>query len=421
MSSSSSSDDVDERLDDIIDEIVEDTYNDIVEPQPNNRRRRAYVERYREGGHNRLWNDYFSVDATYSAQFRRRFRMNKDLFMRIVYELSENIPFFQHRQDATGRFGHTPLQKCTAAIRQLAYGSAADAVDEYLRIGESTALLCLHKFTDGIIRLFGQEYLRRPTPADLQRLLDIGETRGFPGMVGSIDCMHWEWKNCPTAWKGQYTRGSGKPTIVLEAVASQDLWIWHAFFGPPGTLNDLNVLDRSPVFDDILEGRAPRVKYVVNGHRYKLAYYLTDGIYPKWSTFIQSITLPQTPKQELFAKVQEATRKDVERAFGVLQARFAIVKNPALSMNKAKIGKIMRACIILHNMIVENERDGYIRYDISEFAEGNVTRSSEVETERPTNLNNMFPNRNDLRDRQIHERLKNDLIENIWNKFGEED
>ena len=160
---------------------------------------------------------------------------------------------------------------------------------------------------------------------------------------------------------------------------------------------------------------------MVNGHTYKLAYYLTDGIYPKWSTFIQSITLPQTPQQELFAKVQEATRKDVERAFGVLQSRFAIVRNPSLTMNKAKIGKIMRACIILHNMVVENERDGYIHYDISEFEEGDVTRSSEVETERPTNLNNMFPTRNDLRDRHMHERLKNDLIENIWNKFGDED
>ena len=41
--------------------------------------------------------------------------------------------------------------------------------------------------------------------------------------------------------------------------------------------------------------------------------------------------------------------------------------------------------------------------------------------ERPTNLNNMFSNRNDLRDRYMHERLKNDLIENIWNKFGDED
>ncbi|XP_048605584.1 uncharacterized protein LOC125583075 [Brassica napus] len=246
MPSSSSSDDVDERLDDIIDQIVEDTYNDIVEPQPNNRRRRAYVERYLEGGHSRLWNDYFSEDATYSAQFRRRFRMNKDLFMRIVYELSENIPFFQHRQDSTGRFGHTPLQKYTAAIRQLVYGSAADAVDEYLRM-----VRALH----------------------------------FCVYISSL----------------------------MESAGCLEMSI----YGDPHRriFDDFSILERHA------EGRAPRVKYVVNGHPYKLAYYLTDGIYPKWSTFIQSITLPQTPKQELFAKVQEAIRKDVERAFGVLQAR----------------------------------------------------------------------------------------------------
>ena len=119
--------------------------------------------------------------------------------------------------------------------------------------------------------------------------------------------MHWEWKNYPTAWKGQYARGSGKPAIVLEVVPSQDLWIWHDFFGPPSTLNNINVLNHSPVFDDILEGRAPKVKYVVNEHMYMLAYYLTDDIYSKWSTFIQYITLFQSPKQELFAKVQEAT------------------------------------------------------------------------------------------------------------------
>ena len=125
--------------------------------------------------------------------------MNKELFLHIVHSLSVNVPFFQQRKDATGRSGLSPLQKCTAAIRMLAYGFAADAVDEYLRLGESTALSCLHNFTDGIIRLFGNEYLRRPTPEDLQRLLDIGEKRGFPGMVGSIDCMHWKWKNCPTS------------------------------------------------------------------------------------------------------------------------------------------------------------------------------------------------------------------------------
>jgi hypothetical protein len=42
--------------------------------------------------------------------------------------------------------------------------------------------------------------------------------------------------------------------MILEAVAGYDLWIWHAFFGMPGTNNDLNVLHRSPVFDPLRNG-----------------------------------------------------------------------------------------------------------------------------------------------------------------------
>ena len=151
--------------------------------------------------------------------------MNRRLFMHIVDRFSNEVQFFRQKKDGLGRLSLSSIQKCTAAIQILAYGSAADIVDEYLRLGETTTRLCLENFVEGIINLFGDEYLRRPTPADLQRLLQIGEHRGFPGMIESIDCMHWEWKNCPTAWKGQYTRGLGKPTIVLEAAASYDLWI----------------------------------------------------------------------------------------------------------------------------------------------------------------------------------------------------
>lgn len=97
------------------------------------------------------------------------------------------------------------------------------------------------------------------------------------------------------------------------------------FFWGSSTCNDINVLDRSPVVDDILEGRAPRLKYEINGHQNKMGYYLTYDIYPKWGTFIQSITRPRGPKASLFASCQEAVRKDVERAFGVLQAQFAII------------------------------------------------------------------------------------------------
>uniref|UniRef100_A0A0D3EEG2 DDE Tnp4 domain-containing protein n=2 Tax=Brassica TaxID=3705 RepID=A0A0D3EEG2_BRAOL len=258
-----------------------------------------------------------------------------------------------------------------AAIRVLAYGIAADTVDEYLRLGETTTRLCLENFVEGIINLFGDEYLRRPTSGDLQRLLDIGEHIGFSGMIGSIASMHWEWKNFSTAWKGQYSRA---------------------------TLNDINVLDHSHVFDDIIRGHALEVIYYVNGREYHMAYYLTtDCIYQKWATFIQSIPIPQGPKAVLFAQRQEAVRKDVNRAFGVLQARFAIVKNPAPFWDKVKIGKIMRACIILHNMIVEDKQDGYTQFDVSEFQQGEDHRSSHVDltysTDIPINIANMMDSR----------------------------
>ncbi|BFG41560.1 hypothetical protein CerSpe_278340 [Prunus speciosa] len=214
--------------------------------------------------------------------------------------------------------GLSSLQKTTTALRMLAYEVAADYVDEYVRIGESTAIESIKKFVKAIIAIFGEEYLRSPNSNDIKRLLMIGEQRGFHGMLGSIDCMHWKWKNCPTKWHGMYSAHVHEPTIILEAVASYDLWIWHAFFGLPGSHNDINVLKQSTVFGELVEGRAPPVNYSVNGHNYTMGYYLFDGIYPPWSTFVKTIPSPQGNKKKLFATSQEAARKDVERAFGVL-------------------------------------------------------------------------------------------------------
>ena len=154
-----------------------------------------------------------------------------------------------------------------------------------------------------------------------------------------------------------YTGHCHEPTIILEAVASQDLWIWHAFFGLPGSLNDINVLDRSPVFTLLANGNAPPVNYIINGHQYRMGYYLADDIYPNWSTFVKTIPCPQGLKKKHFAKAQESARKDVERTFGVLQARFAIMRGPARFLDEETLADIMKACIIMHNMVIEDEGD----------------------------------------------------------------
>ena len=88
---------------------------------------------------------------------------------------------------------------------------------------------------------------------------------------------------------------------MLEAVASQDLWIWHSFFGVAGSNNDINVLNQSPLFTNVLQGRAPPVQFTINGRQYNMGYYLVDGIYPEWAAFVKTITLPQSERDKLFA------------------------------------------------------------------------------------------------------------------------
>jgi len=109
--------------------------------------------------------------------------------------------------------------------------------------------------------------LEKTKQANIDRLLQAAEARDFPDMLGSIDCMHWEWRNCPIAWRASFQKQVYKVLIIiLEAVASYDLWIWHAFFGLTGSLNDSNVIDHSPIFQEMYEDCAPKCEYVNNEH-----------------------------------------------------------------------------------------------------------------------------------------------------------
>ncbi|XP_047949283.1 uncharacterized protein LOC125195131 [Salvia hispanica] len=155
------------------------------------------------------------------------------------------------------------------------------------------------------------EYLHvGPTAEDCQALMKMHETaHDFPGMLGSIDSE---------------------------------------------SNNDINVLNSSNLFADQCRGRGPAIEFTANGRQYRMGYYLADGIYPRWPVFLKSISCPMGDRRVLFAAKQEAARKDVERAFGVLQSRWAIVKGPTRFWFKEVIADVMYACIILHNKIVEH-------------------------------------------------------------------
>jgi len=384
---------------------------------------RRYIPRNRQAGHDDLIANYFFANPIYTDKmFRTRFRMHKSLFLRIVDTLSDWSPYFTQRIDATGRDGHSPLQKCTAAIRMLGYGTPADQLDEVLKIAASTCLDILGKFAEGVIENFGEEYLRPPRSDEMEKILQENEARGFPGMLGSIDCMHWAWKNCPKGWAGMFTRGDkGTPTMILEAVATRDLRIWHAFFGTAGSQNDINVLNKSPLFIQAIKGEAPKVHYNVNGTQYDMGYYLADRIYPEWAVFVKTVTAPQSEEDKLFALMQEGARKDVERTFGVLQSRFDIVRRPARLWKQGDVINIMQVVVILHNMIVEDEKESIREVlDLNENPSATIVLPPEVRTSDNPNpcFAEVLRRNSAIKARPTHRKLKKDLIEHIWQRYG---
>jgi hypothetical protein len=59
-----------------------------------------------------------------------------------------------------------------------------------------------------------------------------------------------------------------------------------------GSNNYINVLHRSPVFNRLMQGKAPQVSYEINGNEYDKPYYLANGIYPKWVTLVKIVRNP---------------------------------------------------------------------------------------------------------------------------------
>ncbi|GJZ03678.1 ALP1-like protein isoform X1 [Tanacetum coccineum] len=243
------------------------------------RRSRKAINRDRDIAEARLMADYFGPSPKYlDYYFRRRYRMNRSLFLEIVQgienyiETHDPLPahfkFFVVRPDATDLMGFSVIMKCTSAIRQLAYDTSPDALDEYLQIGEHCARDCAN--------------------------------------------------------------------------------------------NDLTFLN----------------PFEVNGVTFEKGYYLADGIYPQYEAFVKSFTVARDERNAIFKRRQKSARKDVERAFGVLQGRWHIIAQLVRAWTVNKLRRIMYTCIILHNMILKNQK--FALSDIGDtyiFPRANLARS----------------------------------------------
>ena len=192
------------------------------------RGRRPNKHRDFRSGLRAILRDYSGLDGSPpvydEADFERRFRVPRSVFLRI-YHAARGLPFFAQRINATGRPQAHPLQKVVAAFRVIAYGETPGRTYEYVRLSASTIAMSIRELLRFIVEEFGPAYLRPPTPAELERILELNAQRRLPGCTGSLDCSHWEWSKCPKAFAGMYQSRHGERSVVMETVCDEDLWI----------------------------------------------------------------------------------------------------------------------------------------------------------------------------------------------------
>jgi len=396
-----------------------------------------------QGTYEKLSACCFSGEASLytEAQFKRRFRVSSATFKRVCQALYGKGVFCPpDRKDATGKKAMHPLVRITAVQRVLACGAAADCAGENWQIAETTMDRAVKSFCRLLINEFGDQHLNRtPAEEERKRMLNKSAARGFPGCFASWDCKHFVWDKCPVALQGQHEGHSdgGKCTKTLEAIADDQCYLWFVNFGDPGSLNDIDALDKSTIVGALISGQLnlKTEPCYVNGTEQDWMHFLVNGICPEWAMFVKTIpsSSQRNDHDKRFARKQEAFRKDIERAFGTLAKKCHCLARPIRRWNESTIRNMLCACVILHNMTVEErvkelhgtaeltEEDHARCYETNDTRNNNVDPNSifarlpavNMEATLADVVNQRFARANNLHylvaDRELHVKLKKDL------------
>jgi hypothetical protein len=336
--------------------------------------------------------DWIGTDCTFSdRQFEQTFRLTRRIVERLIQACGNHEPriFGRDVGDGAENCAGKPCiaieVKVLGVLKLIAYGNASRSYMDYHQMATNTFTEALKGFFRAVRadKELQGHFMRAPDAQDVKRITEQHERiHGVPGMLGSIDCLHVYWKNCPVGWQGQFKNGRYKySSVVVEAMVDHNLWFWHASVGHAGTQSDTNIWDVSPLLQLLLtdEWTSTRdFKFTLDGQEFEKLWILADGAYPPIARFVKTIAFPIGDVAKMFAKWQEATRKDVERSFGVLTRKFQILARPIEYWDLEDIKQIISGCILMHNMMVQVriERDEAEDSGMYHLMEGRASSST---------------------------------------------
>jgi hypothetical protein len=140
-----------------------------------------------------------------------------------------------------------------------------------------------HRIVKKFVTDFHEEWVSMPrTPDEINAATAVYEVQGFPGAVGSVDCVHRAWQRCPYDIRHLHIGKEGFPTRAYEVIVDGVRRIRSVTPGFPGAFNDKTIVRYDSVITQMREGLYREETFMLqteSGERasHQGLYLLSDG------------------------------------------------------------------------------------------------------------------------------------------------
>jgi hypothetical protein len=353
----------DEFFQQLVWQTIQEDKHEFESPQRKEKQTRASAKRPKDFDFNDTkWGMLYHHENTINPStkegkvFRRRFRVPFRLFRDTLVPLCEQHSMFR---DAPNH--KIPVYiKTMAALRVLGRGNCADDISEMSGVGESTINVIFKEFLQGMVDHVFDKVVKPPTGKRLENVLKTYSLLGLPGCIGSMDCTHVAWGQCPQHLQQDCRGKEGFPTLSFEVIVDHARTVLHCTKAFGGRTNDINISKMDPFCDDLVKGKGPykNVKFEMmddNGIKrlYLGAWLLVDGGYLKIGCYIDPKKDKFYRDEVLFSEWLESVRKDVECTFGMIKSRFRFLWGKVMHRDHEVIQNAFQTACILHNLIIQ--------------------------------------------------------------------
>ena len=309
------------------------------------RQRRAWL-----WPHSQNWFRSLLANPALNFLWKEHFRVTRKTFEYLCDLVGVNL----QKQHMRFRSPVSVEERVGLALWRLATGNSYRSCGLQFGLGKSTAKIICSEFEQAIFNL-KDRFIQFPlTIQEIRNKMDeFEESYGIPQIMGAIDGCHIE-INAPPDNHEDYFNRKQHYSVNLQGIVDSNLKFIHASVGYPGSIHDARVLRLSGLYElaeneQILSGPTCNI----NGTEIR-PLLAGDSAYPLTNWLVKPY--PDrgrlTPEQRKFNVKFSALRSVVERAFGMLKARWRIALKK-VEQKTSTLKKTVIAACVLHNICIE--------------------------------------------------------------------